>query len=106
MRRLSDHGVHRDRTMRCLNAGVTVVTANYCVHRVENGDMDNRHRTARASRSKLFSEDSILARRNWRMVEATSIESDFIPAMKRVEAFFRAIRVTALPGLKCRPKVD
>ena len=79
MRGLTDSRIHGGCALRGGDTGVAVVTAEQSIHCVENRDMHNSHCPARAPRPELFAEHSILARGNWRMIEAGRINRDLIP---------------------------
>src|SRR6185437_16912619 len=59
-RGLADRGVNGHWAVRSLCSGVTRVTADDRIKRVEHGDVDNRHCPARTPGSKLFTKNAVL----------------------------------------------
>src|SRR5438128_4452155 len=62
MRRLADGGIHRDAIGCSSNAGITPIVADNPVHGIENGNVNDRQRPARAPGAKLFPENPVLDR--------------------------------------------
>src|SRR5713101_1941514 len=102
MRGLRNRGIERDRTARGLNTSVALITLNDGVNGIKNRDVDNGHCAARASRPKLFSEYPSLAGRDRRVVEAASIDGDFIPPMNRIELLPRSAWLRDVTGIETR----
>ena len=71
--------------MRSLRPGVTRVTADDRIKRVEHGDVDNRHCPAGSPRPELFSENAVLARGDRSMIQTAGINCDHVPTVKRIE---------------------
>ena len=71
--------------MRSLRSGVTGVTADDRVKRVEHCDVDNRHRPTGPPRSKLFTENAVLTRGDRSMIQTAGINGDHVPTVKRIE---------------------
>ena len=69
-----------------LRSGVTRVTADDRIKRVEHGDVDNRHCPAGPPGPELFSENAVLSRRDRSMIETAGINRDHVPTVKRIEA--------------------
>ena len=88
MRGLSDCGIERDRRLHCLKTGVALVTAEDGVHRIENGDVNDCHRTTGAGWSELFAKGPDLAGRYRRVIESAGVNGDRVPAMNGVECIF------------------
>src|SRR5262245_60257639 len=79
MRRLCDGSVQGS-ILRCRrNTGVTPIAAGNRDDRVENCDMDDRHRPARARGPVLFAEDPCFTFRERCMIETTGVDRDLIP---------------------------
>ena len=72
-----------------LRPGVTGVTANDRIKRVEHCDVDNRHCPASTPGSELFSENAVLPRRDRSMIETGGINRDHVPTVKRIESLAR-----------------
>ena len=71
--------------MRSLRSGVTRVTADDRIKRVEHGDVDNRHCPAGPPGSELFTENAVLPRGDWSMIQTAGINCDHVPTVKRIE---------------------
>ena len=65
--------------------GVTGVTAHDRIKRIKHGDVDNRHCPAGTPRTELLSENAVLPRGDWSMIETAGINRDQIPAVERIE---------------------
>jgi hypothetical protein len=46
---------------------------------IENCDMHDRHRAARACRPKLLTKDAVLASDYWRVIKPAGVNRDFVP---------------------------
>src|SRR6266480_5218172 len=75
-----------------MRPGVTSVTADDCIKRVEHCDVDNRHRPAGTPGAELFSENTVLAGSDWSMIETSGINGDHVPTVKRIESLPRAYK--------------
>src|SRR5262245_6607448 len=71
--------------MRSLCSGVTRVTADDRIKRVEHGDVDNRHCSARTARAELFSENAVFSRCDRSVIQTAGINCDHVPTVKRIE---------------------
>ena len=58
---------------------VTPIAADDRIDRIEDGDMDDRHRAARPARSQLLTEDTVLVRGDRRVIESARIDRDLVP---------------------------
>src|SRR5213592_4466603 len=84
MRCLAHSGLHGG-AVRCgSNAGITLIASDNRVHGIEDGDVNDRHRTARTPRSKLFPENPVLARRYRRVIQPAGVDGDLVPVTDRV----------------------
>jgi hypothetical protein len=72
--------------MRSLCSGVTRVTAYDRIKRVEHGDVDNSHCPAGTPGPELFSENAVLSRGDWSMIQTTGINCYHVPTVKRIES--------------------
>lgn len=91
MRGLSNRGIHRDIPVTLSrHAGVTAILSLQRVDRIEDCDVHNRHGPAGATWSKLFAEDTSVARRDRCVIETAGINRDGVPAVKRIQTFLRA----------------
>ena len=72
------HPSSRDRTSRARYKGFEA--ADNSINRFKHSDVDDCHRSGCPARPDLFAEDTVLARRNRRVIEAAAINCDFIPA--------------------------
>src|SRR5882724_5469879 len=68
------------------SSGVTGVTADDRVERVEHCDVHNRHCPAGTPRSELFTENAVLSWSNRSMIQAAGIYRDHIPPVERIES--------------------
>src|SRR5438552_8314489 len=75
-----------------MRPGITSVTADDCIKRVEHCDVDNRHRPAGTPGAELFSEDAVLSGSNWSMIETGGVNRDHVPTVKRIEAVLWAYK--------------
>ena len=89
MRGLADRRIYGNGTGRGLRPGVTGVTADDRVERIEHGNVDNRHCPAGTPGPELFSKNAVLPWRDWSMIETAGINRDHVPAMERIEALPR-----------------
>ncbi len=74
-----NRGVDRGIFARTRQPGIAVIITGDRIDGVEHRDVDDCHRATGAARSDLFAEDTVLAWRNRRVVEATGIDRDLIP---------------------------
>src|SRR4029077_19416951 len=82
MCRLGDRGFHGSAVGSGRKASVALVVARDGVYRLEDRDVDDRHRPARSPRPKLLAESPLLATSHRGMVEPTDIDGDFIPVVE------------------------
>ena len=73
MRGLADRRIYGHWTSRGVRPGLTSVTADDRVKRVEHRDMDNRHCPAGTPRPELFSKNAILSGSNRSVIETSGI---------------------------------
>ena len=79
MRCLRNRGFHRRVARRGGKPGVALISARDRADRVEDGDVYDRHRAARAGRAELLAEDARFSIRHWRVIEAARVDRDFVP---------------------------
>ena len=84
-RGLADRGVNGHWAVRSLCSGVTGVTADDRIKRVEHCDVDNRHCPTGPPGSQLFTENAVLARGNRSMIQTAGINCYHVPTVKRIE---------------------
>src|SRR6476659_7964341 len=84
-RGLADRGVYGHWALRSLCSGVTRVTAYDRIKRVEHCDVDNSHCPAGTPGPELFSENAVLPRGDWSMIQTTGVNCYDIPTVKRIE---------------------
>ena len=105
MRGLRDRSIERDRRLHCLKTGVALVTAEDGVDGIENGDVNDCHRTTGAGWSELFAKGPDLAGRYRRVIESARVNRDGIPAMNGVECVFWRQRGSRRPhAIEARAK--
>ena len=80
VRRLRDRGFHRGAAGCERKATVAPVAAGDRVHRIEDRDVDDGHRPARAPGAELLPEDPVLPGRHGRVVEPAGVDRDLVPA--------------------------
>ena len=97
MRRLGDGRVEGGAARRGAQAGVAPVAARDRVDRVEDRDLHDRDRAARAARARAAGRRSGLARRRRRVVEAARVDRDAVPAPHGI-CVLRELRVAAEVG--------
>src|SRR4030095_13081745 len=85
-RGLAERGVNGHWAVPSLCSGVTGVTADDCIKRVEHCDVDNRHCPAGSPGPELFSENAVLPRCDRSMIQTAGINCDHVPTVKRIEA--------------------
>ena len=73
---------------------IAAVAAGDRVHRVEDRDVDDRHRAARAAGAELLAEHAGLAGLHRRVVEAARVDRDLVPAQQALERIGAAPRCT------------
>src|SRR5207302_7928077 len=88
MRGLRDRSIERDRRLHCLKTGVTLITAEDGVDRIENGDVNDCHRATGPGRSELFAKGPDLAEGDGSVIESAGINGDRVPAMNGIERIF------------------
>src|ERR1700681_131600 len=88
MRRLGDGGIVGSARQRLRKSGVALIVALYVVQGLEHGNMYDRHGGAGACRSVLLAKHPGLSRCQRSVVQAGSVERNFIPAMDRIEPWF------------------
>ena len=66
------------------DARVALVAAGDRVHGVEDRDVHDRHRPARAAGAELLAEDARVAGRHRRVIEAAGVDRDLVPVMHGV----------------------
>jgi hypothetical protein len=96
VRRRGDRGAHRRALPRRRLIGVARVPPRDRVHRVEDRDVDDRHRPTRPTWAQLLAEDARLARGDGRMVEPGRVDCDLVPVTDRSDRSDRVRRAT--PG--------
>ena len=79
MRRFRNRGFHRRVARRGGKPGEALISARDRADRVEDGDVYDRHRAARAGRAELLAEDARFSIRHWRVIEAARVDRDFVP---------------------------
>src|ERR1700756_667318 len=100
MRGLGGCGIHRNRPVNRLNAGIALVSTDYCIHGIENRYVNDGHRATRATGPELFAEDTILAWCNRRVIQAGGVDCDFVPPADRVEPLLWAGRRNYATGVE------
>jgi hypothetical protein len=90
VRRLCDGGVHRCAFARALEAGVAPEAAGDRVDRVEDRDVDDRHRLARSSGAELFAEDAALAGRDRSVIQPAGVDRNLVPVAEPNHCVFSA----------------
>src|SRR6266568_8822131 len=83
-RRLCNCALHRRVGTRCPKPGIALAAPVNCVHGFENRDVYDRHGSARARWTELFSKDAILARRHGCVVKSAGVDRDLIPVPNSV----------------------
>ena len=81
VRGLGDGGPHGGPVARGGQAGVAPITADDRVHRIEDRNMDDRHRATRAPRPQVLAKDPLLAGLHRRVVEPTGVNGDRVPVV-------------------------
>src|SRR6266478_7022232 len=76
-----DGGPHGGPVARGGQAGVAPITADDRVHRIEDRNMDDRHRATRAPRPQVLAKDPLLAGLHRRVVEPTGVNGDRVPVV-------------------------
>jgi hypothetical protein len=105
MRSLINRRIDRHRAVWSLRAGVSGVTTDDSVKRVEHCDVHNRHCSTGTPWSELFSEDAVLARRDWSVIETGGINRDQVPTMNGIESLpWADKRWDVCSGVKQRAK--
>ena len=88
---LGDGSVERDGSLRRRDSGITLISAENRVHRIEHRDVDNSHGPSRATRSELLAKRAKLSGRDRGVIESARVNGDLVPAMNRIECFLRGL---------------
>jgi hypothetical protein len=84
VRCLGDRHLNRDRTMLGPFSCVTAEAAPDGRNRIRHGNVNDGHGAAGTAGAELFAEDARLAEQWPRVVDATGVDRDLIPAVQRV----------------------